>query len=86
MKKTTINFSILLFFMTTLAWAQTEIRKVTPPRKIEYENKTLTYDPAWKDQETNIEADIDNDADKEIIISFVAANTFFCSKRRNTPY
>jgi len=73
MKKTSIISFIFLSFITTLALAQTETRKVTPPRKIEYEDKTLTYNPTWKDQETYIEADTDNDADKEIIISFVAS-------------
>ena len=68
-----IIFFIFLFFMATLAQAQTETRKVTPPRKIEYEDKTLTYNPTWKDQETYIEANIDSDTDKEIIISFVAS-------------
>jgi hypothetical protein len=73
MKKHLFLFFISFLFLTNTAVGERTVKKVTPPGKIEYNDKILTYNPVWKDQETYLEADLDNDADKEVIISFVAS-------------
>lgn len=45
---------------------------VSPPQKIYHDGRILTYNPAWQDKEIYIEADLDGDNDREIIIGFVA--------------
>lgn len=63
--------AILLGMTAPLAAA--EGKKAQPPKKIEHDGLILTYDPAWQDQEAYIEANLDDDAEDEVIISFIAA-------------
>lgn len=67
-----ITFGLLLAFLVPLRAAAEVEKKVTAPKKISYDNRTLIYDPSWHDKETYLEANLDDDAEKEIIISFVA--------------
>ncbi|MDD5018844.1 MAG: hypothetical protein WC436_06100 [Candidatus Babeliales bacterium] len=46
--------------------------KVAAPKKIEYDGRLLTYNPAWKNEEIYLESNLDDDPDAEIVISFVA--------------
>lgn len=70
------RFYLILFYgcllLTAGAFAKEDTRKVTPPKKIEYDDMLLTYNPAWQDEETYLEANLDADPEPEIIISFVA--------------
>lgn len=63
-------------------------QQVTPPKKIEYDGMELTYNPAWRDQETYLEADLDNDPENEIIISFVSMYKTEPERKeeKNVPY
>lgn len=49
--------------------------KVNPPSKIEYDGEKLFYNPAWKENEIYIEANLDDDPEKEVLIGFVATYT-----------
>jgi hypothetical protein len=46
---------------------------VTPPQKIYYDDRRLTYNPAWQEKEIYKEADLDGDGTKEIVIGFIAS-------------
>lgn len=70
-----ITFGLLLAFLVPLRAAAEEEKKVTAPKKIFYDGRTLTCDPSWHDKETYLETNLDDDAEKEIIISFVATYT-----------
>ena len=67
---------IVLIFLCapiSLIYAQDIEKKVTPPKTISYDDRTLNYNPAWEDKEIYLEANLDNDADKEVVIGFVAS-------------
>jgi hypothetical protein len=46
--------------------------KVLAPKKIEYDERLLTYNPSWKNEEVYLETNLDDDPATEIIIGFVA--------------
>lgn len=48
-------------------------KKVSPPTRLFYDEQSLRYNPAWKPQETYLETNLDNDADKEVILGFIAS-------------
>jgi hypothetical protein len=72
MKKLIFSFCALFLLVIPLAHAQILVRKVTPPKQIDHDERTLNYNLAWQDEETYCEADLDDDPENEIIISFVA--------------
>ncbi|MFA5038784.1 MAG: hypothetical protein WC732_03800 [Candidatus Omnitrophota bacterium] len=73
MKKSLLLGSILLALaLITPDVFSKETRQIQPPKKIEYDGLLLAYNPAWKDEETYVEANLDNDPEPEIVISFVA--------------
>lgn len=72
MMKKNIFLLCALFLAGPLAYGQTPDRKVAPPKQIDHDERTLKYNSAWQDEETYLEADLDDDPEKEIIISFVA--------------
>ena len=50
-----------------------EERKVAPPKQLDYGELTLKYNPAWKNKEIYLEVNLNEDAEKEIILGFVAS-------------
>ncbi|MFH1690971.1 MAG: hypothetical protein ABIC68_00155 [Candidatus Omnitrophota bacterium] len=64
---------ILIFLVQNIALAQSEPRKIKPPKKIEYDSKIYRYDPSWEDKDTYLETNLDEDEDNEIIISFMGS-------------
>lgn len=74
-----IRILSILAILTVCAMRQPPTAAAGPeniraPEKIEYEGMLLTYNPAWKDKETRIEADLDMDTEIEVLLSFVATH------------
>lgn len=59
--------------------------KIEPPKKIDYDGLLLSYNPSWKSEETYLEANLDDDPEPEIIISFVAMYVTESKKTREEP-
>lgn len=72
-----------LIFNAVSACAQEEARKVTVPKKIEYDGMLLSYNPAWQDEETYLEVNTDADPEPEVILSFVADYKTESDKKKN---
>lgn len=72
------KITIALVFAGSLALLLTQTHpcqaepKITPPKKIEYDGRILSYNPSWKNEEVYRETNLDEDPDPEIIIGFVA--------------
>jgi hypothetical protein len=66
--------AVLIFFLFGVLSASPENipNKAIPPNQIEYDNVLLEYNKAWKDKEIYLEINLDNDNEKEILISFVS--------------
>ncbi len=45
--------------------------KIAAPVKTWYEGRAWRYDPAWKDEEIHLEADLDQDGEDEVVIGYV---------------
>lgn len=69
-----ITFALLFAFLLPLKATAEEEKKVTAPKKISCDGRTLIYNPSWYDKETYLETNLDDDAEQEIIISFVATH------------
>ncbi len=59
--------------------------KIEPPKKIDYEGALLSYNPSWKDEETYLETNLDEDPEPEVIISFVAMYITESKKTKEDP-
>ncbi len=81
MKKIYSIVLLLIFLSQHCAWAQNTEKKVSPPKKIDYNNKIYRYDPSWQNKEAYIETNLDRDTDNEIIISFMG--TFKPEREKN---
>lgn len=64
---------IFIFLAQNSALAQTEPKKIKPPKKIDYNAQIYRYDPDWKNKETYLETNLDEDDEEEIIISFMGS-------------
>ncbi|HAJ56192.1 MAG TPA: hypothetical protein DCL35_00290 [Candidatus Omnitrophica bacterium] len=62
----------LVFLWLSCAGECLAEKLVEPPKKIHYDSKAFAYNKAWKDDESYIEANLDMDPEKEIIINFMA--------------
>lgn len=70
--KQILTWGFLLFSLCRLSAAGEPTKKITPPRRIEYDGKILRYNPAWKDKEIYMETNLDAAPGDEILISFIA--------------
>ncbi|MFH0877589.1 MAG: hypothetical protein V1863_05130 [Candidatus Omnitrophota bacterium] len=70
MNKPLLIATLLLFVTGRPAWAKEE-KKILPPKQIVTDGKVFKYNPAWKDKETYLEVNCDDDAEQEIVISFL---------------
>jgi|GEM_PF-986162 len=71
-----IFISVLLIFLSCFACSASASEnmtgnKVTPPDQIEYDGTLLKYNRTWKDKEIYLEVNLDDDNEKEVLISFV---------------
>jgi len=85
------NTTIFLFWTPLLVFLLAQAQpcqadpKVAPPKKIEYDGWLLSYNPSWKNEETYLETNLDDDPEPEIIISFVAMYVTEPKKSKEEP-
>lgn len=67
-----VFFIFFSFFVVTALPENSSNNKIIPPEQIEHDHALLKYNKTWKDKELYLETNLDDDSEKEILISFVA--------------
>ncbi|MBI5873633.1 MAG: hypothetical protein HZB36_05770 [Candidatus Omnitrophica bacterium] len=75
MKKITLHKTRCLFWAIFLTLSNSTLclakKPVEPPKKIYYDSKPFVHNPAWENNQIYIEANLDLDPEKEIVIGFM---------------
>ncbi len=72
MKYRKIKCLSLFFFCVCAMTASAVEKKSLIPQKFTYKNSQYQYDPYWRDEEIWLEANLDSDGEKEVIVAFGA--------------